>query len=284
VGRDNGQVKPKQPINVLDLFPEERRALLGLLASLSPQAWQAPTACTGWSVQDVAAHILADDLGSLARGRDGHVVSPFPSEPNWDDLVAFVNRQNEEWVRAMRRLSPRLLAELLAWSGERLAAYFATVDLMATGPTVSWAGPGPHPWWLHIAREYTERWLHQEQIREAVGQPGLRGRRLFGPVLDTFARALPHTYRGVPAPDGTHVQLVITGEAGGAWSLVRRDGAWGLYDDVSSPPATIVTLDQDTAWRLFTKGIASEAARGMVRCEGDTGLGLVLLDAVAIIA
>jgi hypothetical protein len=30
--------------------------------------------------------------------------------------------------------------------------------------------------WFNIAREYSERSLHQQQIREAVGAPGLTGR------------------------------------------------------------------------------------------------------------
>ena len=77
-----------------------------------------------------------------------------------------------------------------------MLAYFRSLDPIAPGWEVSWAGPGAAPWWLHIAREYTERWAHQEQIREAVGAGGLHGRRLFAPVLDTFVHALPRNQSG----------------------------------------------------------------------------------------
>ena len=77
--------------------------------------------------------------------------------------------------------------------------------------------------WFDIAREYTERWHHQRQIALAVGRPTpIDARRLYHPVLETFLRALPFTYRGVDAPDGTTVLVSITGEAGGR--LVRPQG------------------------------------------------------------
>lgn len=198
-------------------------------------------------------------------------------------MVRFINEQNEAWVRACRRLSPRVLIEELESSGERVLAYFRTLDLGAQGWEVSWAGPGAAPWWLHIAREYTERWAHQEQIRDAVGTDGLRGRRLFAPVLDTYVHALPHTYRDVRAEEGTRLRFVITGEAGGEWSLVRQGGRWALLEGVEQEPVAVVTLDEDTAWRLFTKGIDREAVRERLTVEGDVALSAPLLDAVAII-
>jgi uncharacterized protein (TIGR03083 family) len=277
-------VKPKRPVIVLDLFPEERQELLGLLSGLPTEAWLAPTACPGWTVKDLAAHLLAVDFQNLSHGRDHYPSSPFTATPGWDELVDFINRWNEEWVRAARRLSPHVLIELLAFGGERTLAYFASLDSLAPGPVVSWAGLDPAPSWLHVAREYTERWVHQEQIREAVGVPGLRRRRLFHPVLDTFIHALPRTYRDVPAPDDSHLELVIAGEAGGSWSLVRQGGRWDLFEDVHLEPTSIVTLDEDTAWRLFTRGIDRDAARARITLAGDGALGSVMLDTVAIIA
>jgi hypothetical protein len=36
--------------------------------------------------------------------------------------------------------------------------------------SVGWAGEEKSLNWFHIAREYTEKWHHQQQIRLAVGQ------------------------------------------------------------------------------------------------------------------
>jgi uncharacterized protein (TIGR03083 family) len=272
---------PPDPVIVIDLFSEERSALLDLLGTLSLQTWHAETRCEGWSVKDVAAHLLADDLGRLSRQRDGHrATAPRAGE----DLLSFINRVNAEWVEAMRRLSPVVVIELLRWSGEQTADFFARLDPFQMGGPVTWAGPDPAPVWLDLAREYTERWHHQMHIREAVEAAGLFHPRLFAPVLATFVRALPHTYRDVDANEGTTVQVEITGESGGSWTLVREGAQWALHAGAATHPAAQVTLDQDVAWRLFTKGVSRQGTEAAVRIDGDQALGAVLLDAVAIIA
>jgi uncharacterized protein (TIGR03083 family) len=276
-----GRLQPPEPVMVLDLFDEERAALLDLLAGLSPDDWAQPTACSGWSVKDVALHVLGGDLGNISRRRDNFAgLSPTSGE----DLVTFINRINEDWVAVARRLSPRLLVEMLAFSGPRLFDYFRSLDLMATGGGISWAGLDRAPVWLDVAREYTERWLHQQHIRDAVSKPGLANRRFMGPVLATFAFALPVAFGQAVASEGTAVHLRITGEAGGDWSLVREGGGWRLYSGAAAGTRARVELDQSLAWRLLTMGISEEEAAPQIRFEGDRELGGHVLGAVAIIA
>ena len=83
-------MEPVGRIDVLDLFDEERAALLELLASLHGDEWGLPTICDGWAVKDIAAHIVADDFGRLARGRDRYRAS-FIDAKSWDELVAGIN-------------------------------------------------------------------------------------------------------------------------------------------------------------------------------------------------
>ena len=277
-----------KPVLVCDLFPPERQALLQLLRDLDAEAWHTPTVCAGWSVKDIAQHLLADDLGILSRKRDSFdylsvVKTPYNLD-SWDDLVAFINEANAIWVQATRRLSGRVLCSLLEASGEELYRYFSSLDPYAIGDHVSWAGPAPAPVWLDIAREYTERWMHQQQIRDAVGKPGLKEREFFAPVLATFIRALPHTYRDVQASDGTSIRLIITGEAGGEWTLLRHKGQWILGKATAFEAQTSVSLDQETAWRLFTKGISKEDALPRATISGDYSLGVIVLNTVSIIA
>jgi uncharacterized protein (TIGR03083 family) len=187
-------MKPKRPVETLGLFGEERRLLLEVLSGLDEAGWRAETSCPDWTLKDIAAHILGDDLNNLSGGRDGYRDAWFEA-PDWRALVEFIDERNQAWVESMRRLSPKALMELLEFSGARMREYFAGLDPMAPGPNVAWAGDGAMPAWMHIGREYTERWLHQAQVREAVGAPMLYGRALFGPVLDMFAHALPVALR-----------------------------------------------------------------------------------------
>ena len=272
-----------EPVLTVELFPAERQELLSLLSQLSAEDWALPTVCAGWCVKDLGLHLLGDDVGVLSRKRDGHS-SQTQSVDSWDELVTFLNEWNEQWLAAARRLSPRLLIGLLNVTGDELYQYFKSIDLNALGGPVSWAGPEPAPVWLDVAREYTERWLHQQQIRDAVKRPGLRDRRFLGPVLETFVRALPHTYRDAQAAADTHVKLIVGGEAGGEWSLVRRETGWLLGRGEESAPTATVRLDQNIAWRLFTRGLSEEQVQEAVRIEGDEALGAKVLEAVAIIA
>jgi len=279
-------VQPPPPIDVRDLFPAERQALLQLLSGLTDDQWTTPTVCPGWTVKDVALHVLGVDLGNLSVQRDGFVDAGTagPRGDEWEALVAFVADLNETWVRAARRLSPRLLCELLAVTGEMIAAYFRTLDLLATGHPVSWAGPHPAPVWLHVAREYTERWVHQQQIRAALALPGFDDPTYVAPVLAAFVHALPHTLRHSGAAPGTRVRLTISGPAGGSWVALRTEDRWALGQADGAPAAATVTVDQDLAWRLFAKAVMPADALPRVRIEGDRSLGAVVLDTVSIIA
>jgi uncharacterized protein (TIGR03083 family) len=283
------------PVETLDLYPEERAILLRLLNGLHPADWDRPTICPGWTIRDVALHLLADDLGVLSRQRDGYL--PATSVPGPGESIGiFLARINDAWVQAARRLSGRVIADLLGLSGRQTFAYFSSLDLLTLGGPVSWAGPQPAPRWLDVAREYTERWTHQQQIREAVGEPLLDDARWIGPVLATFARALPRTFSAMDAPAGTAVTLTLDGAGGGAWTVVRShhdaDGAsgehvWELFagrPEAPDAPTAEARMSTDTAWRLFTKGLTPDQAGERTTLSGDASLAERVLRTVAIIA
>lgn len=276
------------PIDVRHLFPDERAALLALLAELTDHEWHRPTVCTGWTVHDVVVHLLGIDVQLLSGGRDGFSGPPHQAPAgdlsDWDTLVAFINGRNASWVDATRRISPRLARELLTFTGELVSAHLSAIDMDALGIPVSWAGPEPAPTWLHVAREYTERWVHHQQIRDAVGRPGFTEPRFFAPVLDAFARALPHTLRDTSAPPGTLVRLIITGEAGGTWTAVRDTDRWQLNGDHTARASATVTIDQDLAWRLFTKGADPTQAKPKIDVAGHPVLAAPVVGMVTIMA
>lgn len=137
------------PIATVHLFTGERAALLDLLAGLADDDWWRPTVCTGWTVHDIALHLLAVDCQQLANGRDGFSGPPAVRQPldlsAWSPLVAYINERNESWVTATRRLSPRLARELLSFTGDLLASYWPAIELETIGPLVNRAGPAPAP-------------------------------------------------------------------------------------------------------------------------------------------
>jgi len=253
---------------------------MALLADLAPAQWRRPTACAGWSVHDVALHLLGGQISNLSRRRDGFSgLTPAAGEA----IGPFIDRINDEWMRAARRISPALLRELMAVTGPAVAAYFASLDPSALGGPVNWAGPEPAPVWLDVAREYTEWWHHQQHVRDAVARPGLTEPRYLVPALATFVHSLPVALDGMRAAEGDAVVLAATGPGGGEWTALRTAGRWRLFEGGAEKPRARVALPADAAWRFFTRGLGPEAARAAVRLEGDRGLAEAALRAVAIL-
>ncbi len=77
---------------------------------------------------------------------------------------------------------------------------------------------------------------------------------------------------------------MITGEAGGDWWTVRTADGWILVGEQGTTPLATVRLDQETAWRLWTKGIDKEQALAHMSHEGDSAALAAVLDMVTILA
>jgi uncharacterized protein (TIGR03083 family) len=263
-----------EPLDLRETLRQERDDLLSLLDGLTDNQWQAPTPCAGWRVKDVVLHLLDDDLGWLSRGRDGDPAGLIPMDVDYRDFVAALNQKNRRWVDASQGLSHRLVRDLLAWSGVQVAAYHDTLSM--TEPAgVIWAG-GQVPGWLGLGRDFTERWVHQQQIREAVAQPGNHDR--FLPlVLSIFVWAFPHQYRPQVDP-GTVVNLDFGSDA--RWHLVHCDHGWDLEDRLADGPDASIRTDMDTAWRQLT---GAPTPPGAVTTLGPSHLAQPLLEVRGII-
>jgi uncharacterized protein (TIGR03083 family) len=272
------QVGPR--VDVRGLFARERSAFLELLGELGVGDWDRTTVCPGWTVKDVTAHVLHDDLRRLGGMRDGH---QGPPRDDGEPLAVFSARVNQEWVAAARCLSTRQLVELLGLTGGQVAGMWQQQDLEADATAVSWAGLDTSPVWLDAAREFTEYWTHQQQVRDATSRPGLTGSAFLVPVLDTFLRALPFTLANTDADEGAQVQVTITGDAAMVWVATRESSGWRLDRGAAGRPVVLVEADGDTMWRLCTRGITPQAARARVRVHGDLRLADQVLEMVSII-
>lgn len=272
------------PIHTIHLFPVLDRKLIAMLRSLTSKEWNMPTRAKLWSVKDVAAHLLDTNLRTLSSSRDGYFGSPPENINSYTDLVAYLNRLNADWITAAKRMSTKVLTDLLDTTGYEYSRHMAQLDPNEQAIfSVAWAGDETSPNWFHTAREYTEKWHHQQQIREAVGKPGIESHELYYPVLDTFLRALPYHYRTVEAPVGTTISVTITGEAGGTWTIVRQNKTWSLTTPSPQANATIILPDSE-AWKLLTKGLTAPEAEKHITQHGDPGLTRPALTLVAVMA
>jgi uncharacterized protein (TIGR03083 family) len=271
-------MREPEPILTAQLFAPLDERLIALLRGLSSDEWQASTAAGAWKVKDLAAHLLDTTMRRVASWRDGWSVRLDVSR----GLGPAINDLNREWVAAAQRFSPPILIEMLELYGREMARLAESLDPFTPSLGVSWAGQETSPMWFDLARELTEKWHHQQQIRDATDRPPLYDAELFKPVIETFSWGLPHAYRDVDAPHGTTVVIRITHEGEGAWSLVRDRTRWLLYKDVAGRATTTIAMRGDIAWRLFTKGLRRENVVADV--EGDPRYAEALFQMVAIVA
>lgn len=254
----------------------ERNDLLALLEDLSDRDWLAPTEAGHWRVKDVALHLLDDDLGWLSRGRDNDMSGLLPTDVDYREFVRSLDAKNDRWVVGAGGLSRRVVVDLLRWSGREVDHFYASIDLQ--GPSgVIWASNSSVPRWFDLCRDLTERWVHQQHIRDAIRRPGTHD-RLLPDVLRTFVWAFPHQYRA-QAPEGTVVHVGL-GSAG-TWHLIRSGDHWTLEPGSADEPAALIDLPAAIAWRQLTGLAVTESS---VQGDGPDHLVKPLLHVRGIIA
>lgn len=269
-----------QLVNTAPLFRPLHNELVRLLKGLRPQEWLHPTLARRWRVRDIVAHLIDTDLRRISAQRDGHH-GPAPEEPieSYEQLVAFLNELNREWVRAFERLSAHALLDLVTHTGRICAEGLESVDPFSRAVySVAWAGESESLGWMDVGRDYTEKWHHQQQIRDAVGAPLLLEDTWTKPLFELSVYCLPRVYEGEAAEIGTRVQVVIEGAGGGTWSITHRDSHWVLEKGENPDPETTVYLSPDEAWRLFYNALTAEQ-QAAIRIEGDKSLAQPLLTA-----
>jgi uncharacterized protein (TIGR03083 family) len=277
------RISGTEPILCARLLRQVDTKLIELLRGLDHEDWNLQTIAPAWKVRDVAAHLLDTALRKLSMVRDHCFVEQIQIHSP-QEIIDLVNRLNREGVTVYRRLSPSVLIEMMQSACSQSAGFHESLDPFAPAAfNVSWAGEATSLNWFDTARELTERWHHQQQIRLAVNRPGILTRELYHPVLDCFTRGLPYAFRDVDAPPGSAVQLNIAGDAGGRWLLEKNNAGWAFTASLTNLPAARVIIPQEIAWRVFTKGIDRQETLALSSLEGDRALGERIFHLTAIV-
>lgn len=206
--------------------------LAALAAELEPLDWPLPTDCAGWTVQDIFAHCTAieAELAGDPRPRV-HV------DPELPHLVGPANIYTERGVLPRRALSAeQLRADFVDAVERRSARIDETPDARDSDrPELT---PGGIDWdWQTLMRNRTiDIWVHEQDIRRAVGRPGHLDSVGARVTQETFATALPFVVaKRAAAEPGSTVVVDVTGPVSGLYA-VAVDAA-GRGHPVAPPPA-----------------------------------------------
>jgi len=277
-------------VETITLFPKLSDKLISLLTSLSVDDWKKPTRCPLWAVKDIAAHLLQTELGRLSSQRDRYKIENGNSvkSSNYSEIVQIINNNNGAWAKAFNAVSPQIIIELIRNADKELYTLLSGLEPQGKAEwPVSWAGETESENWFDIGREYTERWLHQQHIREATNNQQLLDYEYYHPVLQIFLMAVPYSYRETEANDGLHIDIIIEGNAGGIWHLEAINGKWILSENESiqsNEPITEIRIDQTLAWKLFSKGAHKDETDKGIRIKGNKSLAENMMKMVSVMA
>lgn len=182
-----------------------------------------------------------------------------------------------EWVRAARRIGPQLAIGLLSWLGERLVKVIEDRDPSVADADVSWASADPVPRWLDHARELTERWIHRQQLLEALGLPPDLDPVLLVPVLDALRWAFPLRLGQVVRPAGSTVAIDVYGDGGGFGWILESDGSGWSFVPPEHPNGdhlAVMSASAEQARRRLSNNAPGIAGSPVV--NGDPELVAVL--------
>ncbi len=272
-------------IKTLDLFPILDKMLIDLLESLTLEEWNNQTVAKRWKVKDIASHLLDGNIRGLSISRDKYFGKQVENINSYQELVTLINDQNMSWTNATQLISPQILIKLLSITGTEYIEHLKKLKPFDNAIfSVAWTGQETSQNWFHIAREYTEKFLHQQQIREAVNKQGIMTKELYYPFLDTLMYALPYTFRSVEAEQNTTISLIVSTDIGGQWNITKKEAGWALSTDNIQIPNSKVTIDPNTAWKIFSKSWTPKQVTDKIEIIGDIALGEQVLKMVTVMA
>ena len=182
------------------------RALSAIGAELTEEQWKTPTDLPGWSVQDVFSHVIGTErlLGDLPGAE------PVPAE-----MPAYVRNPigefNEREVAARRtRTGAEVLAEWDELRAEREATLAAADADYFARPANTPTGPGTMADFLAV--RIVDCWVHEQDVRRALGLPGTYSGDAAEHCVDRLTRGLPMVVgKRAACPEGGAVAVELTG-------------------------------------------------------------------------
>lgn len=278
---------------VVDQLADTWQRTADLCATFADAEWERPTDCPGWTVRDQLAHLVGTE--SMLLGR-----STPPAPPVVPAHVRnAIGEINEAWVAHFRsRPAAEVLAAFREVTTLRLERLRAMDEAAWMAETPSPIGVVPYRTFMEV--RVLDCWLHEQDIRRAVGRPG----GLEGPAAEAAIDRLLQTLgyvvgKRTAPPDGTIVRVELTGPVMRTVAVQMRDGRAERIDagdgsgtDGERPTGTTAGIGAaDTTLRMDSETFAclcagrwraeDVVAAGRAVVAGDVALGRRVLENLA---
>lgn len=262
---------------VIDALAAELASLDELLTDLPAEEWRTPTVLPGWDVMANVAHIVGTE--AMLAGAD--------PPPDLDDVTSRphvrndIGGFNETWVSALADEAPAaVLDRLRTLTTERLTALRAMDTEAWDAEGFTPAGLDTHGRFMRI--RVFDCWMHEQDIRDAVGRPGHTRGPAVELAVDELESAMGFVVgKRAGAPSGATVTFALHG---GRPDSTTDDGVdrqihvavaerASVVAALDGPATAIIRTDVHTFSRLAGGRTTADAVADAVTVDGDEALG-----------
>ena len=248
--------------------------LASLGESLSDEEWSAETPCPGWTVAAQYAHVIGTE--SMLLGHANPEVEVGSPAHVRNDIGGF----NEQWVASLAG-SDR--AEVLARFDEVTGARRSALAEMGEEEfsASSWTPVGQADYRRFMQIRVFDCWVHDQDVRDALGRPGDEDGPVVEQAVDEIVRALGYIIgRKAGSADGQTVSIELDGPMMRGLH-VAVDGRAKVVDSLGGPATATLTLGSTLFTRLACGRVMPAAVADRVTLAGDADLGRRVLENLA---
>ncbi|MEN0138844.1 MAG: maleylpyruvate isomerase N-terminal domain-containing protein [Rhodococcus sp. (in: high G+C Gram-positive bacteria)] len=252
-----------------------------IIATLSLEEWEMESACAGWRVRDVIAHLAANAH---------QAVDPIPEPPGAAPLPA--NRERQHDVRVDRRRAnsvaeildeyhtyvPLFEAKLLEQQQEPTASSPVSLGQLGTYPAHALANAQVFDYFCHLRHDLLQPYGPIDQTTA--------GRSLGEVSHAALYAAVQWMMWGLPQMQGSDlddtvtepVTFEFTGAGASTWTVTRGSDGLVVTEDDAGAVRVVSDAAAFVAWGTTRQPWAQHC-----KIEGDQNLAVPLLDALDIV-
>ena len=255
------------PTRLIELMNLSIDAVPVAFDGLTDEQWSTPTDCPGWDVKDNLSHIVSTELFLLGRGSTSH------QAPKFEYVKNPIGEMNENEIDVRRPLAgATVYAEWVEVARDRkhqLAtadeSYFDTPWMMPTGQGTLGE---------FLAIRVLDLWVHEQDVRRALGRPGHEGGPVAEHTIDRLIRTLPIVVgKRAATPEGDTVTFELNGPVVRTIPITVVNGRAAIVEQAPSSSRTTIEMDSSTFLALATGRGAPSAWTSKVHVSGDHELG-----------
>jgi uncharacterized protein (TIGR03083 family) len=256
------------PANTLNELFATWSSIGELCEPLTETQWKTPTACPGWSVQDIISHLIGIERGMMGMEPTAH------RSVRYDYVKNPIGEANEHEVDSRRSLTgAQVLSEWSDIVTRRTAALRSAEESYFSTSARTPLGPGTVADFLLL--RVLDCWVHEQDIRRALNMPGHEAGPAAQSTIDRLLGTLPMVIgKRSATPEGETVNFRITGPVNRSLFITVLNGRAAVVDTPPINVRTSFSIDSNSFVALATGRTTSEAAATHWSSTGDKELAL----------